>query len=238
MTSPSFTTLIQSRKDAAATSSKMKYLLLVGIAFASFHISHSNIPAFCELPYDGGEGPNFNFALYYDVAKDECYPFLYKGQGGNANRFEHERECMRNCSATVENVYPMEESEACHFKHASGQCNGRYLRYYYDSIHDKCKKFHWTGCVGNGNRFLSLESCNQTCHGIHDDGDEEEAAEPDTPLAIICGLVLAVIVAAIIITVIVLTVKSKKKTSKKKTSGKGGDPKSSSPLQEQAIEMS
>ncbi|XP_068170048.1 BPTI/Kunitz domain-containing protein [Antennarius striatus] len=216
----------------------MKYLLFLGVAFASFHISHSNIPALCHLPHDQGEGENYNFALYYDGAKDECYPFIYKGQGGNANRFDNERHCMRNCSTKVGSVYPINEYEACHFRKAEGQCNGKYLRYYYDSFHDKCKKFHWSGCVGNGNRFLSYESCNQTCLGIHDDGDEEEEAEPDTPIAIICGVLLAAIVASIFITVIVLTVKSKKKTPKKKTSGKSGDPKSTSPLQEQAIEMS
>uniref|UniRef100_A0A667YI57 BPTI/Kunitz inhibitor domain-containing protein n=1 Tax=Myripristis murdjan TaxID=586833 RepID=A0A667YI57_9TELE len=46
------------------------------------------------------------------------------------------------------------ETQACHFPHTKGQCSGQYLRYYYDSVHDKCKKFLYTGCVGNGNRFF------------------------------------------------------------------------------------
>uniref|UniRef100_A0A3Q3VRJ5 BPTI/Kunitz inhibitor domain-containing protein n=1 Tax=Mola mola TaxID=94237 RepID=A0A3Q3VRJ5_MOLML len=56
---------------------------------------------------------------------------------------------------------------SCHFKKAAGQCSGTFLRFYYDSVHAKCKKFLWTGCIGNGNRFFSIESCNTTCAGIH-----------------------------------------------------------------------
>ncbi len=57
---------------------------------------------------DEGEGTAFKFAMYYDADKDQCNPFLYKGQGGNANRFNNERECMRNCSTNAEDVYPMD----------------------------------------------------------------------------------------------------------------------------------
>ncbi|KAM4618242.1 inter-alpha-trypsin inhibitor [Polymixia lowei] len=138
-----------------------------------------------------------------------CYPFIYKGEGGNGNRFENERECIRKCSARVDDLYPLDESQACHFNKTTGICNGRYLRFYYDSVHDKCKKFLWTGCIGNGNRFLDQESCNATCAGIHDDGDAEEEDEPDTPVAIICGVIFGIIGAAVIITVVVLSVQSK-----------------------------
>uniref|UniRef100_A0A3P8QAG6 BPTI/Kunitz inhibitor domain-containing protein n=1 Tax=Astatotilapia calliptera TaxID=8154 RepID=A0A3P8QAG6_ASTCA len=46
---------------------------------------------------------------------------------------------------------------------AEGECNGKYLRYYYDSTDKKCKRFSWTGCLGNGNRFFDYNSCNFTC---------------------------------------------------------------------------
>uniref|UniRef100_UPI003AAD6244 actinia tenebrosa protease inhibitors-like n=1 Tax=Centroberyx gerrardi TaxID=166262 RepID=UPI003AAD6244 len=138
--------------------------------------------AFCNLPHDEGEGTNFIFSVYYDATQDKCIPFIYKGAGGNDNRFENERQCMRNCSARAEDVYPMDETKACHFHKNSGECNGQYLRYYYDSVHAKCKKFFWTGCHGNGNRFDDQASCDATCPGIHDNGDEEEEDEPDTPV--------------------------------------------------------
>ncbi|XP_074533321.1 kunitz-type serine protease inhibitor bitisilin-3 [Halichoeres trimaculatus] len=195
------------------------------------------IAEFCLLPEDSGTGSKFIFSLYYDAANSRCTPFFYKGEGGNANRFINERECMRNCSANSEEKYPMDASKACQFKHMVGGCSGTFLRYYYDSYHDKCKKFLWTGCFGNGNRFFSMESCNATCAGIHVDGDELEEDEPDTPIAIICGVLLAVIVVAVFGTVIGLTVKSKKKAAKKKSGGKRGAGSDSPSPEEQRIEM-
>ncbi|XP_020487098.2 BPTI/Kunitz domain-containing protein [Labrus bergylta] len=215
----------------------MKHLLFFGIALAVFHMSQS-VPDFCRLKEDEGTGPSFIFALYYDAANSRCSPFLYKGQGGNENRFVNERECIRNCSADAETLYPMDASEACHFKKLAGGCSGQHLRYYYDSVHGKCKKFLWTGCFGNGNRFLDSNSCNTTCAGILDEGDDMEEDEPDTPIAIICGVLLAVIIVGIFTTVIVLTVQSKKKDSKKKSGGKSQEPQTETPLQDQRIEMS
>ncbi|XP_030588279.1 kunitz-type serine protease inhibitor bitisilin-3 [Archocentrus centrarchus] len=218
----------------------MKHLLFLGIVCSAFQISHSSIPDFCLLAADEGDGLNFNFAVHYEVDKDQCSPFIYRGEGGNANRFQNEKDCLRNCSANSENVYPKNATKACLFKKENGGCNGKYLRYYYDSVNYKCRKFIWTGCLGNGNRFFDYLSCNATCAGIRaDEGDstEQEEDEPDTPIAIICGVVLAVIVVALIITVTVLTVKSKKKTAKKKAAGKSKDLQSEAPLQDRGIEM-
>lgn len=46
--------------------------------------------------------------MYYDAAKDNCFPFRYFGSGGNANRFTAEKECMRNCSHRADELYPMD----------------------------------------------------------------------------------------------------------------------------------
>lgn len=56
---------------------------------------------------DEGEGTSFTFSLFYDEVQDRCNPFIYKGEGGNQNRFENERDCIRNCSSNAENIYPM-----------------------------------------------------------------------------------------------------------------------------------
>ncbi|XP_041652080.1 kunitz-type serine protease inhibitor bitisilin-3-like [Cheilinus undulatus] len=215
----------------------MKHLLFLGIAFVAVHISQS-IPDFCQLSEDEGTGNQFIFSLYYDADNDRCNPFFYKGEGGNGNRFVNERECIRNCSSNSETLYPKDVTEACYFKKAPGGCNGQYLRYYYDAVHDKCKKFFWTGCFGNGNRFPDHDTCNATCAGIHDDRDDPEEDEPDTPIAIICGVLLGIILVAVIITGILLAVKSKKKGSKKKSGGKSQEAPAETPLQEQRIEMS
>ncbi|XP_013859097.1 kunitz-type serine protease inhibitor Kunitz-1 isoform X2 [Austrofundulus limnaeus] len=216
----------------------MKNLLVLGIVLSALHIIYSKTPAFCQKPSDPGQGTKYIFAVYYDASNDRCNPFFYGGEGGNENRFENERQCMRNCSPNAENIYPVDESKACLLKHETGTCSGSLLKYYYNPAHDKCKKFIWTGCHGNGNRFSDSETCNSTCLGIHQDSDELEEDEPDTPIAIICGVLLAIIIVAIIVTVTVLTVQSKKKKGSKKTSkNKSSDSQPDSPLQERAIEM-
>ncbi|XP_047203944.1 BPTI/Kunitz domain-containing protein [Girardinichthys multiradiatus] len=214
----------------------MKKLMLLGIFMSALHISNSQKQDFCRLPSDAGQGTTFSFSVFYNYTTDQCLPFFYQGEGGNANRFQNERECLRNCSSSAEKIYPMDVKEACHFKHLVGGCSGRYLRYYYDSTNEKCKRFIWTGCFGNGNRFFDYNSCNATCAGIRGDLDATEEDEPDTPIAIICGVLLALVVSAILITVIVLVVKSKKK-KQKKARAKTKDAKIDSPLQEGDIEM-
>ncbi|XP_063048653.1 actinia tenebrosa protease inhibitors-like [Engraulis encrasicolus] len=92
-------------------------------------------PELCFLPPDEGTSEDGMFMIYlhYDAVKDKCYPFKYYGSGGNANRFESERDCIRNCSANANTLYPSPESKACHLPKASGECFGQYLRYYYDA---------------------------------------------------------------------------------------------------------
>ncbi|XP_047451268.1 BPTI/Kunitz domain-containing protein [Mugil cephalus] len=208
----------------------MKHVLVLGIVFSALQVVHT-VPDFCMLPSDAGNGNEYKFFVFYDHETDQCKPFFYFGAGGNGNRFANERECLRNCSTNFESRYPMDASDACHFKKESGQCGGSFLRYYYDSVHDKCKKFLWTGCMGNGNRFFDQGSCNATCDGIHDDGDDPEEDEPDTPIAIIVGVLLAVVIFAVIITVVFLVVRSKKQKSKK-SPRKSKEPQTDTPLQE------
>lgn len=56
------------------------------------------------------------------------------------------------------------ETQACTLPRKIGECTGAYIRYFYSPEHHTCKTFFWTGCVGNGNRFLSFNDCNATCY--------------------------------------------------------------------------
>ncbi|MCJ8735912.1 hypothetical protein PDJAM_G00252920 [Pangasius djambal] len=184
------------------------------LIFAVFYCveGQAEIPDFCSLPKDEGteSEKDIQVYLYYDKAEDKCYPFRYKGAGGNQNRFNYEFYCMRNCSTNAEKLYPTDRAQACHLPKALGDCHGHYLRYYYDAAHGKCATFSWTGCVGNGNRFLDLEHCNATCFGILDkivDDNSDGDVESDKPIGIILGAVLGVIGAIILIVVLVLALK-------------------------------
>lgn len=213
----------------------MKFLLFLATALTLVHSGYL-IPDFCRLPKDEGDGlVGVIYSVYYEPAVDRCLPFHFTGQGGNQNRFSNERECIRNCSANAEKMYPMNVVDACHFPKAVGNCTNRILRYYYDSVYDKCTRFHYSGCFGNGNRFLDSKSCNATCDGIHDDREQDPDDEWDTPVAIICGVLLSLVVCSIIITVVVLTVKSKKEEAKKKGAK---NRQQDVPLQEATVEVS
>uniref|UniRef100_A0A673J251 BPTI/Kunitz inhibitor domain-containing protein n=1 Tax=Sinocyclocheilus rhinocerous TaxID=307959 RepID=A0A673J251_9TELE len=56
----------------------------------------------------------------------------------------------------------------CYLPKKPGECVGHYLRYYYSPEHHTCKSFYWTGCVGNGNRFLTLSWCLEDYSGESD----------------------------------------------------------------------
>ncbi|XP_063053465.1 BPTI/Kunitz domain-containing protein [Engraulis encrasicolus] len=202
-------------------------------------------PAFCSLaPVEGTSADGqFMIYLHYDAVKDKCYPFKYLGSGGNENRFVSERDCIKNCSSSAATLYPSPDEEACHLPKTSGECFGQYLRYYYDAQHKKCKKFLWTGCAGNGNRFLDQLACNSTCHGVEDPETDPEEDEPDTPVGLILGVVFGIIGAGILVAVIVLAMKTKPSGGKKKGAEKGTRAaaeveRTEAPLQADDIEMS
>lgn len=89
------------------------YSILIAYMFYIFRLCALtlvclNVSDYCRLNYDEGQGSSFNYALYYDAKTDQCNPFIYKGEGGNANHFKNERECIRNCSANIDRIYPLE----------------------------------------------------------------------------------------------------------------------------------
>ncbi|TRY54777.1 hypothetical protein DNTS_004255 [Danionella cerebrum] len=190
-------------------------------------------PEACTLAQDEGTGKDVVIYMYYDAEKDSCFPFRFYGEGGNANRFTTEKQCMRNCSLRAEQLFPTNERDICKLPKEGGQCFGHYLRYYYSPEHHTCKPFYWTGCVGNGNRFLSMIRCNATCYNAADKGQEDYSGESDIPIGIILGVVFGLIGAIILIVVIVFAVKKPTSKKREKSDGKSAE----QPLKEQVIEM-
>ncbi|KAG5839522.1 hypothetical protein ANANG_G00205860 [Anguilla anguilla] len=188
----------------------MRWLAVSVVALTVFCDVLAEFPPSCDMPMDPGLGDDLNVLLHYNKTQDKCLPFHYRGKGGNENRFFTDRMCMQNCSSRAEELYPADEKKACHLTKEFGHCMGRYLLWYYDPFHGKCKTFRFSGCGGNGNRFLSEHHCNTTCAGIIDQGDMEEEVESDTPAGLIIGIVLGVLGAVIMIVTVVMVVKNKK----------------------------
>ncbi|XP_048014124.1 kunitz-type serine protease inhibitor bitisilin-3-like [Megalobrama amblycephala] len=161
----------------------------------------------CSLKPDEGTGDEVVIYMHYDAEKDSCHPFRYSGQGGNANRFITEKQCMRNCSDRADQLYPQDERQACMLPKEVGKCTGRYLRYYYSPEHQTCKSFYWTGCVGNGNRFQCSRYVIKLI--VNNIGQEDYSGESGVSVGIILGVALGLIGVIIFTVVIVFAVKKK-----------------------------
>ena len=54
--------------------------------------------------------------------------------------------------------------QVCKLNPDAGTCRGYEIHWYYDSSVQRCQRFVYTGCQGNGNRFASENECLDFCH--------------------------------------------------------------------------
>ncbi|KAL1421525.1 hypothetical protein MTO96_023053 [Rhipicephalus appendiculatus] len=57
----------------------------------------------------------------------------------------------------------LELSPVCNETKYPGPCFGYFPRYYYNNVTKTCEKFIYGGCKANGNNFVTLEECKNTC---------------------------------------------------------------------------
>ena len=57
-----------------------------------------NFSDICRQAPDEGHCGYSQSRWYYDPRKEMCLPFVYKGCGGNKNRFKNSDLCMRFCA--------------------------------------------------------------------------------------------------------------------------------------------
>jgi hypothetical protein len=62
----------------------------------------------CLLPKDSGYGDTSETNFYFHAIDRDCRLFQYKGNGGNANRFETKNECEIRCLAPIPDQFAME----------------------------------------------------------------------------------------------------------------------------------
>jgi papilin len=55
----------------------------------------------------------------------------------------------------------------CLLPKISGNCGETIESWFYDFKQGECKKFNYSGCNGNLNRFSSSEICEYTCQGLN-----------------------------------------------------------------------
>ena len=105
---------------------------------------------------------------------------------GNANNFESEYECNRNCFSWGDDMLypPVPETsklfysffhkfdvikllgtqyDSCHLDPDQGPCKESHRRFYFDIKDNTCKTFIYGGCNGNSNNFLYESDCLEMC---------------------------------------------------------------------------
>ncbi|EYB82916.1 hypothetical protein Y032_0347g3158 [Ancylostoma ceylanicum] len=131
------------------------YLLLSEVAHAS-----DLGGVLCRLPKDEGYECGIvgaaHSAFYFDADIGECIEFMFKGCGGNQNRFASKEDCLQGCKSL---------NRICQASLNAGNACGipPQTRYYYDAPSKLCRPFTFTGCGGNENNFKTKGECTQFC---------------------------------------------------------------------------
>ncbi|XP_021693567.1 papilin isoform X5 [Aedes aegypti] len=110
----------------------------------------------CVLKKDMGTCHNYTVKYFFDVEYGGCGRFWYGGCDGNKNRFDTAEDCKNVCEMP-------DGKDRCQLPKITGPCTGYYPMWYYDTDRNTCAQFTYGGCLGNANRFETLEECKGTC---------------------------------------------------------------------------
>ncbi|XP_049267159.1 actinia tenebrosa protease inhibitors, partial [Rhipicephalus sanguineus] len=126
----------------------------------------------CELPKKPGPCHGHFPRFYYNKTTGTCEKFVFGGCQENRNNFETLWDCEHKCVVSLEDVIranPILSREVvglnpvCNETKYPGPCFGYFPRYYYNNVTKSCEKFVYGGCKANGNNFVTLEECQNTC---------------------------------------------------------------------------
>ncbi|KAF6199683.1 hypothetical protein GE061_005981, partial [Apolygus lucorum] len=119
----------------------------------------------CSLPKAPGTCTDKLSKWYFELKEKRCRPFYYSGCGGNGNHFDSLEDCNGYCPVS-------KEKDLCVLPSDVGSCSTYMLRWYYDTLGERCKQFYWGGCAGNGNNFLTERDCLKRCNKPQDETPE------------------------------------------------------------------
>ncbi|XP_062817544.1 kunitz-type serine protease inhibitor LmKTT-1c-like [Anolis carolinensis] len=74
---------------------------LLGIPGQAEGGTSSKQPAKCQLSVDPGTGNKKLTVYYYNIKTKKCETFIYRGSGGNENRFQKKKNCVIECQLGV-----------------------------------------------------------------------------------------------------------------------------------------
>ncbi|XP_025104034.1 papilin-like isoform X1 [Pomacea canaliculata] len=122
----------------------------------------------CQLPKKVGPCLAIKPSFYYDTSARDCREFGYGGCEGNLNNFASLDACRRKCAPRSS---AGKTREVCSLDPDGGTCKGYIIAWYYDNSFQRCQRFIYTGCGGNGNRFTMEQECMDLCSAVPPGGD-------------------------------------------------------------------
>uniref|UniRef100_A0A1I8BS33 Kunitz/Bovine pancreatic trypsin inhibitor domain protein n=1 Tax=Meloidogyne hapla TaxID=6305 RepID=A0A1I8BS33_MELHA len=114
----------------------------------------------CDVDIDPGNCGGIFMRYGFDRRTAQCRQFQYGGCEGNGNNFPSLLDCRRRCLDEPEE--PLSPN-ICEHRIDPGTCSGTFHRFGYETLTNRCTKFVYGGCGGNGNNFASIDDCRVAC---------------------------------------------------------------------------
>ena len=140
------------------------------------------VPPSCQAPKRVGRCSSSVIRFYYDVPTARCRAFRFSGCDGSENNFATLSACVSACRPPPEDIPQLETNslsglevrgrrmeggpsreDVCSMPPMAGPCKGELVRWHYDPIVGRCRKFLYGGCEGNANNFASSGECETAC---------------------------------------------------------------------------
>lgn len=118
-----------------------------------------NLRCICQQKKDVGISSHLKTRFFYNHNNKKCESFVFRGVGGNGNRFMTMRECERMCEPLKAKCKARPNyGKQCDKKSSS-------TMYYYDIVSQECTPFEYSGCGGSKNKFPTKDKCIEACNG-------------------------------------------------------------------------
>nr|CAD2194969.1 unnamed protein product [Meloidogyne enterolobii] len=114
----------------------------------------------CDVDIDPGSCGGIFMRYGFDRRTAQCRQFQYGGCEGNGNNFASLLECRSKCLDEPEE--PLSPN-ICEHRIDPGTCSGTFHRFGYETLANRCTRFVYGGCGGNGNNFASIDDCRAAC---------------------------------------------------------------------------
>nr|CAD2164986.1 unnamed protein product [Meloidogyne enterolobii] len=120
----------------------------------------------CDVDIDPGSCGGIFMRYGFDRRTAQCRQFQYGGCEGNGNNFASLLDCRRRCLEEPEGKDEIKEPlspNICEHRIDPGTCSGTFHRFGYETLANRCTRFVYGGCGGNGNNFASIDDCRAAC---------------------------------------------------------------------------